>query len=75
MLANEKNEEMGLMCFLAVKADTVLKRLNGILEEHVTMEGLDKLEKCADEAVKVSQLNKLNNILFFILKMCSFSLC
>lgn len=63
MLVNEKNDEMGLMCFLAVKADTVLKRLNGILEEHVTMEGLDKLEKCADEAVKVSQFHSINSII------------
>ena len=55
MLTNEKNEEMGLMCWLAVKADSVLKRLNIILEEHVTKEGLDELEKCADEAIKVSQ--------------------
>ncbi|XP_055319306.1 cullin-1-like [Sitodiplosis mosellana] len=52
MLSNEKNEDMGLMCSLAVKADVVLKRLNAILEEHVTKEGLDKLEKGADEAVK-----------------------
>lgn len=52
---SEKNEEMGLMCWLAVKADSVLKRLNTILEEHVTKEGLDQLEKCTDEAVKVNQ--------------------
>ncbi|XP_055306399.1 cullin-1-like [Sitodiplosis mosellana] len=56
MLANEKYGDMGLMCSLAVKADVVLKRLNAILEECITKDGLDKLEKCADEAVKDPKL-------------------
>lgn len=54
MLKDEKFSEMRLMCTLAIKSDAVLKRLNEIFEEHISKEGLDKIEKCANEASKVN---------------------
>lgn len=44
---------MGLMYSLASISSVVLKRLHGIFEEHVTKDGSDRIEKCAEEAVKV----------------------
>ena len=44
---------MELMCSLAIQNEAVMKRLNGIFEEYSLKEGLNELEKCVDEAIKV----------------------
>lgn len=49
---------MGLMCSLAVNCPAVIKRLNTIFEEHVSKHGLNDMEECANEAVKVWVYNE-----------------
>lgn len=44
---------MELMCSLAVQNEAVIKRLNAIYEEHILKHGLNEMEKCVDEAIKV----------------------
>lgn len=44
---------MELMCWLAIKSDAVIKRLNTIFEEHILKEGRNEMEKCVNEAYKV----------------------
>lgn len=44
---------MELMCSLAVQNEAVIKCLNVIFEEHVLKNGLNEMEKCIDEAIKV----------------------
>lgn len=44
---------MELICSLAVHSETVIKRLNKIFEEYVLQQGLDEIEKCANETIKV----------------------
>lgn len=45
---------MELMCSLAVQNDAVIKLINKIFEQHILKHGLDEMENCADEAIKVS---------------------
>lgn len=44
---------MELMCSLAIQNEAVIKRLNSIFEEHILKHGLNEMEKCVDEAIKV----------------------
>lgn len=53
-LTADKKEEMELICSLAVHSETVIKRLNKIFEDYVLQQGLDEIEKCANETIKVS---------------------
>lgn len=52
-LSGNKLEEMELMCSLAVQNEAVIKRLNAIYEEYILKHGLNEMEKCVDEAIKV----------------------
>lgn len=54
MLEQDKTDDMALMYILVVKSTLVLERMNEIFEEHVTKVGFNKIQNCADEAVKVS---------------------
>lgn len=45
---------MELMCSLAIQNEAVIKRLNAIFEEHVLEQGLNEMEKCMEEAIKVN---------------------
>lgn len=52
-LSGNKLEEMELMCSLAIQNEAVIKRLNSIYEEYILKHGLNEMEKCVDEAIKV----------------------
>lgn len=55
---------MELMCSLAVQNEAVIKRLNAIYEEYILKHGLNEMEKCVDEAIKVCWQHELKSILF-----------
>lgn len=57
-LAGNKLEEMELMCTLAVQNEAVIKRLNSIFEEHIFKHGINEMETCVDEAIKVCNEEK-----------------
>lgn len=44
---------MELMCSLAIQNEAVIKHLNSIFEEYILKNGLNEMEKCVDEAIKV----------------------
>lgn len=54
MLENDRVNDMGLMYSLASLSKVVLNSLYGIYETHITKNGLEQIEKCAEEAAKVS---------------------
>lgn len=67
MLENDREKSLKQVCALAILRDEMTRTLNIIFEEYCTKIGLETIEKCATEAIKVS-LTYINIQEWFLIK-------